>query len=253
MVSISTASRAWRWEFAGYHLFKLQKIHSRFRWHLGRLGFWLAGGGLRVRASDGGWARTPFGGMAGIRVARQLTFELAARPRETFYGERMWESLRGHSPFEDLDLSSDRIRRWHPLNQAAYVEYHTFLPGLILTAAGDRSAMHSSIETRPPFLDEDLIEFCAAIHPDYKLRGWTGKWLLRRLGHRLLPPRIARRLKQGFATNLSGTFLGRHRPVWVDQLLSPESLRAAGYFDPAAVARVLERRTRRPALLAGKF
>jgi asparagine synthase (glutamine-hydrolysing) len=33
------------------------------------------------------------------------------------------------------------------------------------------------------------------------------------------------------------TFLGPHRPHWVDQLLSPESLRRAGYFDTDRVAR----------------
>ena len=36
---------------------------------------------------------------------------------------------------------------------------------------------------------------------------------------------------------MSGSFLGPHRPAWVDQLLSPDSLRATGYFDAAAVAR----------------
>ena len=38
-----------------------------------------------------------------------------------------------------------------------------------------------------------------------------------------------------FRANLVGTFLGPDRPAWVDQLLSPESLRATGCFDPEAV------------------
>jgi len=45
---------------------------------------------------------------------------------------------------------------------------------------------------------------------------------------------------------MSGTFLGPRRPDWVDQLLSPESLRATGYFDPAAVARQRAWQTRIP-------
>lgn len=236
---------------AGYHLFKLQKLHSKLNWHLGRLAFWLAGSGLRVRTGQNGWRRTGFRALAGVRVARQLTFELAGRSRETFYSERMWESLKDHSPFGDLDLSNDRILRWHPINQAIYVEYHTFLTKPSLTAASDHSVLGSSIETRPPFLDEDLVAFCASIHPDYKLRGWTGKWLLRRLGQRVLPRRTARRLKQGLATSLSGTFLGPQGPAWVRQLLSPESLRTSGYFDPAGVARILARRSKRPAMQAG--
>ncbi len=31
-------------------------------------------------------------------------------------------------------------------------------------------AMFNSVETRPPFLDEDVITFAASIHPDYKHR-----------------------------------------------------------------------------------
>src|SRR5690606_2828432 len=37
-----------------------------------------------------------------------------------------------------------------------------------------------------------------------------------------------------------------HRPAWVDQLLSPESLRATGYFDPALVARERSLQVRLP-------
>ena len=51
------------------------------------------------------------------------------------------------------------------------------------------------------------------------------------------PAADCRRPKTMFRASMSGTFLGPHRPAWVDQLLSAESLRATGYFDPAAVAR----------------
>ena len=96
--------------------------------------------------------------------------------------------------------------------------------------------MHSSVETRYPFLDDDVINFCAWLAPEYKLRGRTEKWLLRQVAAKTLPPQIANRRKTMFRASLSGTFLGPGRPAWVDQLLSPESLRATGYFDPKAVA-----------------
>ncbi len=106
-----------------------------------------------------------------------------------------------------------------------------------MISKGDRIAMNASVETRYPFLDDDVIEFCAGIAPEYKLRGMTEKWLLRQVAARILPPRIANRKKTMFRACMSGSFLGPHRPAWVDQLLSPESLRATGYFDAAAVAR----------------
>jgi asparagine synthase (glutamine-hydrolysing) len=111
------------------------------------------------------------------------------------------------------------------------------LPGLLMMAKGDRIAMNASVETRYPFLDEDVIEFCAGIDPRYKLRGLTDKWILRRVAASVLPKPIARRRKTMFRATRSGTFLGEHRPAWVDQLLSDESLRRSGWFDPEAVAR----------------
>jgi asparagine synthase (glutamine-hydrolysing) len=111
------------------------------------------------------------------------------------------------------------------------------LAGLLLLGKGDRVAMNSSVETRYPLLDDDVISFCASIAPEYKLRGLTDKWLLRQVAARTLPPRIANRPKTMFQASRSDAFLGSDRPAWIDQLLSPESLRATGWFDPAAVAR----------------
>ena len=106
------------------------------------------------------------------------------------------------------------------------------LPGMLLHSKGDRIAMNASVETRYPYLDEDVIAFCAGIAPEYKLRGMTEKWILRQVAARILPKKIANRPKTMFRASMAGTFLGSHRPLWVDQLLSRESLQATGYFDP---------------------
>ena len=93
----------------------------------------------------------------------------------------MWDRLGDHDPYADLDITNDRISRWHPLNQSLYVGYKVMLAGLLMISKGDRIAMHSSVETRYPFLDDDVIEFCAEIAPEYKLRGRTEKWILRQV------------------------------------------------------------------------
>ena len=76
-----------------------------------------------------------------------------------------------------------------------------------------------------------MIDFCSSIDVDYKLHGMTEKWILRQVAARTLPVKIANRPKTMFRAHMAKTFLGEHRPGWVDQLLSPESLRATGYFD----------------------
>ena len=56
--------------------------------------------------------------------------------------------------------------------------------------------MANSVETRYPFLDEDVIAFAACIHPRWKLRrGLKDKYLLRQAAARVLPEAVAQRPK----------------------------------------------------------
>src|SRR5262249_41203052 len=91
--------------------------------------------------------------------------------------------------------------------------------------------------TRYPFLDEEVVAFLARLHPRWKLWGLRDKYLLRRLAERWLPRTIAWQPKTMFRApfdTLCAEPKGAPaRSGWVDQLLSDESLRHTGYFDPA--------------------
>ncbi len=100
--------------------------------------------------------------------------------------------------------------------------------------------MHSSVEVRYPFLDEDVFDFTAKLHPNWKLRGFRDKHLLRLLAERWLPPQIARRSKVIFRAPLD-SFHMDPEPKFVAELLSEESLRRTGYFDIAGGATLAER------------
>jgi asparagine synthase (glutamine-hydrolysing) len=108
------------------------------------------------------------------------------------------------------------------------------MAGHLLASKGDRVAMNSSVETRYPFLDESIFAFLARLHPRWKLRGFREKYLLRRLAQRWLPPEIAWRRKWMFRSPFDSFYMAKP-PAFVGQLLSDESLRRAGYFDPDAV------------------
>jgi asparagine synthase (glutamine-hydrolysing) len=151
-----------------------------------------------------------------------------------FYGPRMRERLLDLVPYEGLGLNLERMRRWHPLNRSLYVGARVMLPGLLLSAKGDRVAMNSSVETRYPFLDEDVFAYCARLHPRWKLHGFRDKYLLRRMAARWLPAKIVRRRKAMFRAPFD-TFYTDPAPPFVDQLLSEESLRKTDYFDAEAV------------------
>jgi asparagine synthase (glutamine-hydrolysing) len=230
---------------AGYVWFKMQKMRDAiFRRPGGPIGSFLRG---RMLGSFGGdrsrWpSPTPIGG---VRTAQQEVYDILGQTRSLLYSGSMWDRLGDHSAYDDLDATNERIKRWHPLNQSLYVGYKVMLAGLLLFGKGDRIAMHSSVETRYPFLDDDVIDFCSTIAPEYKLRGLKDKWLLRQVAARTLPAQIANRPKTMFRASLAQTFIGPTAPAWVKQLLSPESLRASGYFDPELVSQARRERLAR--------
>jgi asparagine synthase (glutamine-hydrolysing) len=222
---------------AGYAWFKTQKIRNILS--VGPIMSLLTGARSLTLASIGGGSahRPGLRGIKGARTAQQDLYDFMSQARSLIYEQNMWRLLEGYSAYDDLDLPNDRFSRWHPLNQSLYVGYKVMLAGLLLLGKGDRVAMNSSVETRYPLLDEDVMSFCASIAPEYKLHGLTDKWLLRQVAVRTLPPRIANRPKTMFRASRSEALLGADRPAWIDQLLSPESLRETGWFDAAAVAR----------------
>lgn len=146
----------------------------------------------------------------------------------------MMKHLEDHSPYEHLGFNLDRMRRWHPLNRELAMGARVQLAGLLLNAKGDRVAMNSSVETRYPFLDEEVFGFLAKVPPGWKLRGLRDKALLRLLAERWVPRSIARRRKAMFRAPFD-SFQLEHGPEYVGELLSSESLRRTGYFQPEAV------------------
>ena len=151
-----------------------------------------------------------------------------------FFNPEFLKSVSGKLPYEDLNLNFERMRKWHPLNRSLYVGARVHLPGLLLNAKGDRVAMHSSVETRYPFLDEEVFEFLARLNPRLKMKGMRDKYLLRLVSERWLPKSIAWRRKAMFRAPFD-SFHAKDTPAFVDQLLSPESLRKTGYFNIEAI------------------
>jgi asparagine synthase (glutamine-hydrolysing) len=163
-------------------------------------------------------------------------YGLMSMSKLRFFSRDMWESVRDHVPYEDLGLNKERLARWHPLNRELAVSARCHLAGLLLGAKGDRVAMNSSVETRYPFLDEEVCALLARVPPRYKLKGlFHDKFLLRRVAERWLPHAIANRKKAMFRAPFDSFHLDK-APAFVDQLLGEEALKRTGYFEPKAVA-----------------
>lgn len=131
---------------------------------------------------------------------------------------------------------------WSPLARDQYVEAKSLLAGYLLSSQGDRVAMANSVEARYPYLDHRIVDFASRLPPSFKLRGLQEKFLLRRAIGDLLPPAIAARTKQPYRAPDSASFFKDGKPVdYVADLLGGDRIRAAGYFDPVAVGRLLDK------------
>jgi asparagine synthase (glutamine-hydrolysing) len=141
------------------------------------------------------------------------------------------------------------------INHSLYLEARTFLHGLLLVE--DKLSMAHSLETRLPFLDNDLVDFATKVPVSLKLGnlgevlrldenepGWKterffhnardGKLLLRRAMERYVPADITGREKQGFAAPDASWFRGESID-YVRRRLLDRDARIYDYLDRDAV------------------
>lgn len=163
------------------------------------------------------------------------SYGVLALSKLRFYAAPMRELLQQQTPWAGLGINLERAKHWHPLNRGLWVGARVTLAGHLLQAKGDRVSMHSSVEVRYPFLDEDVFDFTAKLNPRWKLRGFRDKHLLRLVAERWLPPQIYNRRKVIFRAPLD-SFHMDPEPKYVGELLSDESLRRTRYFDIAEVS-----------------
>jgi asparagine synthase (glutamine-hydrolysing) len=130
-------------------------------------------------------------------------------------------------------------RSWGPLERAQYLESSIFLSQYLLSSQGDRMAMAHSVESRLPFLDYRVVEFCGRLPSALKLRGLHDKYLLRNVGRRLLPPEVWRRPKRAYRAPIHASLFSRPKADYVCELLSPDRIKASGLFKPSAVAQLV--------------
>ena len=129
-----------------------------------------------------------------------------------------------------------------PVARMMALDTLTYLPDDILVKV-DRASMATSLETRAPFLDRDVMEFAWRLPMSMKLRDGRGKWILRALLDRHVPRALIERPKQGFGIPLDQWLRGPLRD-WAEDLLGEQRLREEGYLDPARVRETWGRHVR---------
>jgi asparagine synthase (glutamine-hydrolysing) len=153
------------------------------------------------------------------------------------YTSEMRERVRGLDAYTHHRRYFERVKDAAPLNRLLYVDLKTFLPCLNLTTT-DKTSMAANLEVRVPFLNHELVELAARMPANLKLHGLKRKYILKRVAERLLPKDVVWRKKAGFGAPIRSWLRGPLRPM-VDDLLSEETLRSRGLFNPQEVRRII--------------
>lgn len=146
------------------------------------------------------------------------------------------------------------------VNASLYFELKTFMQGLLVVE--DKISMAHSLETRTPFLDNDLVDFALRLPVHLKLqnvqrpsdfvdedeagkrlryerRTGDGKMVLRKAMNRVIPPNVTSRVKQGFSAPDASWFRGESIDYINDLLRNPRA-RVYEFLEPAYLTQKLD-------------
>lgn len=162
------------------------------------------------------------------RTLRRQLFSSSFSAR--FEGEDSYAKL------EQEYFPASTVPKLSALEQFMFADLTLNLPSAMLTRL-DRASMAHSVEARVPFLSHKMVDWALTVPAEFKLRGNTGKFILRRAVEPWLPADILKRPKQGFQIPMAAWLRGRFgdfaQSVWHDSGASQ-----LGYLDTAAVERL---------------
>ena len=165
------------------------------------------------------------------------TYFTEAEKRE-MYTDELAQTARDFDAYAEHQRHFDRVADEDFVNQMLYVDMKTFLPCLNLTYT-DKTSMATSMEVRVPLLDHELVELAARIPAGLKLKGLTGKHILKRAAEAWLPREIIQRKKAGFSAPVRA-WLVRDLRDMVEDLLSESNIRSRGYFEYGFVRKLID-------------
>jgi asparagine synthase (glutamine-hydrolysing) len=125
-----------------------------------------------------------------------------------------------------------------PLARKLYTDLKTTLVSEMLTKV-DRMTMAFGLEARVPFLDHHLVEWAFRLPDHHRLRGFQGKYVVKRAMEAHLPRNIIYRAKHGFNVPLRVWMRGQLQEMLRD-MLSADQVRKRGLLQPNAVERTIQ-------------
>jgi asparagine synthase (glutamine-hydrolysing) len=117
-----------------------------------------------------------------------------------------------------------------------FIDSQTYLIDDILCKV-DRASMSTSLETRVPFLDKNVVELAWSLPTSMKIKDGKGKWILREILKKYVPQKYTERPKMGFGIPL-GDWLREELKDWGEELINKKNLQNEGYFNSELVTKL---------------
>jgi len=124
------------------------------------------------------------------------------------------------------------------VNRMLYVDTKTSLPDDLLLKA-DKMTMANSIELRVPFLDHKFLEFAASLPENFKVRGFTTKYIAKEALRDRVPQEILHRKKVGFPVPYE-SWMRTELKDWVRSVLLDSDSLSRGYFNKGCVEHLID-------------
>jgi asparagine synthase (glutamine-hydrolysing) len=164
-------------------------------------------------------------------------YRYAGNGMSALYSPEFERSIDREYTAEPLQKLFSKVKDQGMLDQMLYIDTKTWLPDDLLIKA-DKMTMANSLELRVPLLDHRVLEFAASLPANYKVKGFSLKYILKRALSKRVPRAILQRKKVGFPVPYDSWMRGDLKD-WLSGILLDRETSARGYFRKSTVERLL--------------
>jgi len=154
------------------------------------------------------------------------------------YSDSFNEQGKNFDVTKDISIFFQNTTKENLLNSLLLLETKIQLPDNLLMKV-DKMTMAYSIEARTPLLDEVIVEFSSTIPPALKVKGMSGKYILRKTMAKIIPRTIIERKKQRFFVPIDLWFEEDFGDL-VKQIFSEKNVKKRGYFKYSHISHIIE-------------
>jgi len=158
--------------------------------------------------------------------------------KSRLYASDLRGAMTGFDAYKYHKKYFENCRKASPLNRLLYVDFKTFMPALNLDTT-DKTSMAANLEVRVPFLNHEIVSLSERIPSSLKIKGLKRKYILKKAAESLLPKEVIWRKKAGFGAPIRSWLRTSLKPM-INDLLSEETVKRRGLFDPKEVQKIIE-------------